>query len=151
MLLGTNLGWNFCTFHSIFWLGVNFLIWNLERTLQLTPKFMVGKSNFPFIFCCLYLKFFVDNTKERGNISIKGNIGEGTNLHWCGYWLMPCTLVTDAEFKFSSVVGNIYEVGVAHSVNDSCVVVNYVRPLMLLLHYCFAHIICILKKKLCAY
>lgn len=47
--------------------------------------------------------------------------------------LMPCTLVTDAEFKLSSVfVGNTYEVGLGHSVNDAGVVVNYIRPLMLL-------------------
>jgi hypothetical protein len=61
---------------------------------------------------------------------------------------MPCTLLTDAEFKLSSVfVGNIY-VGVAHSVNDAGVVVNYMLPLMLLLNYCFAQIICHLKEEI---
>ena len=63
--------------------------------------------------------------------------------------LMPCTLLTDAELKLSSVfVGNIHEVGVAHSVIDAVVVVNYMLPLMLLLNYCFAQIICYLKEEI---
>lgn len=44
--------------------------------------------------------------------------------------------------------GNIYEVGLAHSVNDVGSVVNYILPLMLLLHYCFARIICHLKEEI---